>query len=497
MAAGILKRFARKPPPAMRNELRKFKSFVKMVVEELFVPLSPEHDLSFETWLELTQYPLWRKKELREVHEDLCQRYPRKGDGMIKSFMKDETYPSYKHARGINARVDAAKCLMGRFFKAIEDVVYKHMSFIKHVPVSDRAGYIYDMLYAEGATYLATDFETFEALFVEELMRSCEFVLYDHMTKFLPEHEMFLDMLEMMAGDNCCRYREFFVWLHATRMSGEMCTSLGNGFTNLMAFWYIAWKKTGQLYVPIVVEGDDGLSRWTYRAPPPTPDDYAELGMVIKLERHSSISTASFCGIVFDEKDLLNVTNPLEVLASFGWTTQRYARAKKTKLLSLLRCKALSAAHQYPGCPVVSALAQYGLRVTKGVDVRSIVESRAFNSWDRDQLRAAVRDERKIRCVDPPMRTRLLVEQLYGVSVADQLAVEDYLVHKDQISPICVNLSFSSDWVQYFDRYSMVVDRLSGSLEYPSGSWVVDDKKLVQLRDLLLRLSTDRDPPKR
>jgi len=454
VAAGVYKRVGLDPPPADVNEVAGLKTFVRKWVRENLVPLDPNSDASFEAWLVRCPYPEWRKKQLSAAYSEVIDIYRQVEFYLVNSHGKDETYPDWKHFRGINSRLDQFKAAIGRFFKLIEDVVYSHPSFIKHVPVSERPAYIVDRLYAVGATYYMTDYTAFESQFVAEIMKACEFELYSYMTSFLPEGRGFMDLVDtVLAGSNHCRFRNVSVDVNATRMSGEMCTSLGNGFSNLMFMLYTC-ERVGATNVVGVVEGDDGLFRMTGQ--PPTQSDFAKLGLTIKAEVQHDLCKASFCGIIFDLEDQINVTDPREVLVTFGWTTRIYKDSRSSVLKSLLRCKALSLAHQYPGCPIIAALARYALRVTRSCDVRKYSQSNAFNSWEREQLLEAMRDEKKLINRTPGMNTRFLVEDMYGVTVDEQLRVEAYLDAKTDLSPIdleSVHSNMLPAWKKYWDRY--------------------------------------------
>ncbi len=464
MIAGVTKRFAVRPPEIDRNTLRRFGKFVDRWLEENFVPLSADTDLSFETWLAETDYPEWRKDELRKSYEedtDLSKvdmkRLNRRQRRLLecKSFMKDEHYEKYKHARGINSRHDRFKCHAGPLFKAIEKVVYAHPAFIKHVPVADRPKYIMDRLYRSGAKYLATDYTSFESLFRKIIMKKCEFKLYRYMLRHLTEVRKSL-LLKVLGGRNKCRYRNFVVELEATRMSGEMCTSLGNGFSNLM-FMLFTCSEKGATNVVGVVEGDDGL--FSMDGPIPNEDDFKKLGLVIKAEVHLNIETASFCGMVFDIEDRLIVTDPRKVLCSFGWTGSEYWRAKPQTLLKLLRAKSLSLAYQYPGCPILGALAEYGLRVTACVEKdagwKDWFLNRRMNSYERERARQVMASIP--RTMEPPTNTRLLVERLYGIPVNYQRRIEEYLHSLNSMQeldhPMIADL-MKSEWVHYYGHYS-------------------------------------------
>jgi len=385
--------------------------------------------------------------------------------------MKDESYPTYKHPRAINSRSDEFKCAVGPIFKLIEAEVYKLPAFIKHVPVAERPDYIMGRLHREGAIYLATDYTAFESLFVEKLMAACEFELYSYMTKFLPDGANFMRLVrEVLGGENLCVFKRFRVRLNATRMSGEMCTSLGNGFSNLM-FMLFTCQEAGCTEVDGVVEGDDGL--FTMIGNPPKEEDFAKLGLVIKAVEHDTIATASFCGIVFDPIDRINITDPAKVLVNFGWTQRIHNRARPSKLTGLLRCKALSYAYQYPGCPIIQELAAYGLRVTGRVTNAKALElmyQKGKDSYQRGIVRAAVL-QGNIPWKETGWATRILVERLYGFTVEQQLHIEAYLRSLDKLQPLDDHVLVAKLpllWGDYFTRYAHVTDRLDDNLEFPA-----------------------------
>lgn len=483
--AGVRKRFAIRPPKGEKQLLEKLRAFVRRWLGTNLVPLASDAETSVDKWLANTAYPAWRQDELRAKWEKVtdirCPPRTKKGQNpyfMCKSFVKDECYPEFKHARAINSRSDEFKCAVGPIFKLIEEQVYKHPAFIKHVPVALRPDYIMKMLYSEGAEYMATDYTAFESLFVKDLMDACEFELYDYMTKNLPSDPKagnFMTLIrEVILGTNVCEFKNFTVELEATRMSGEMCTSLGNGFSNLM-FMLFMCEEVGCKEVKGVVEGDDGL--FTMVGSPPTAQDFARLGLVIKADMHTSINTASFCGIIFDPEDKVNVTDPRDVLATFGWASGKYAFSQR-KHKVLLRCKALSLAYQYPGCPVVQSLARYALRVTRGVDTSHFLEKdNVMDRWQKDQLQEAMRDERNLRDVVRvvPMNTRVLVEKLFGISIEQQQAIEAYFDGLNTLTVLdhtAISLNMSNVWGEYADKYVVgTVNPTHENSSYPATLW--------------------------
>jgi len=470
--AGAQKRFTTKPPEPNVELMEKFRLFVRKFVRENFVPLDPNSDCSIEAWLETCKYTNLRKKELLDKFRRMNNIH-HKGSKYknCKSFIKDETYPAYKHARSINSRSDEFKATVGPIFRLIEKEVFKHRAFIKKIPIAERPAYIRKLLHIEGAKFFGADYSAFESLFTLLLMDCCEFELYRYMVSRLPEGQEWMDLVEdATGGENVCEFKDFTVRVPCTRMSGEMNTSLGNGFTNLMVLLFLA-ELNGCTHIEAVVEGDDSAAVMT--GPRPTAEQFAMLGLNCKVEFHDSIETMSFCGLVFDAGDLVNVTDPREVLASFGWSNHQYVAARSGVLKQLLRCKALSMAHQYPGCPIISSLAQYGLRVTRSVDVRKfITEKGRFNMWEREQLLNALADEKKIKRIEPPMNTRLLVEKLYGITLGQQRKLERYLDDCSELKPIPTMQTLCNvpdDWVDYYQKYVRRVDVAKPSARHPVG----------------------------
>jgi hypothetical protein len=472
MMAGARKRFAFKPPDAYVGFYGEMAAFTLRWCEKNLTPLSPDCDLSVETWLSKTKFNAKRKDELRKAfnavddefqRENLKNTKKQKNYTDVKLFMKDESYPEYKHGRGINSRTDPFKCFIGPTIKAIEEQVYKQKEFIKHIPVQDRAEYIFERLYKVGATYVPTDYTAFESLFTSELFKSCEFVLYNYMTRNLPSQRDFMKHMASTAGRFLIIFKYFTIIAEATRMSGEMNTSLGNGFSNLMFFLFACYKK-GSTCVG-VVEGDDGL--FSVVGEPPTVDDFKSMGLVIKMDVVKDLNRASFCGCVFDLYDKLIVCDPFKVLMDFGYTKALYFSATQKTYNGLLLAKAYSLFFQYPGCPVLQELALYIIRVLnpaclkKNVIISNKIYSayeiaHKFKSLDMNSDALLVP---KVRRLPTPMNTRLLVEEQFGFPIHLQLLCEEYFKNKNVIEPIdlpAVLYYINNDCRDYFNNYTRV-----------------------------------------
>lgn len=467
--AGTAKRTSCPLKPRKNKTMRRFRRYVDRYIRKHFVQLDPTTDVSFESWIETRPYPEHRKQELREIYNRHKDDPYNKVHELVKAFVKDESYPEFKHSRGIYSTSDMFKCLCGPWFSAIEAVVFKNEQFIKKVPVRDRPRKILE-LFREGCCVGGTDYRSFESKFDQDLFRSCEFKLYLYMTELIPGRAIFLHCLEVIAGPRMIRFRYFVMTIWATRLSGEMCTSLGNGFTNMVVFSFTCTESGVEISRKGYFEGDDGINTWFGKL---KEEIFSELGFDIKIEYFDRISEASFCGLIFDEVDLNNVTNPIEAMIEFAWMSRRYVSASPKRLLELLRCKSLSMFHQYPGCPILSALAQYGLRMTKHITIRP--EKIYMDQWNREQLLEAIEfaEEHGLEPTPVGSRTRQLVERKFKVRVEDQERIERYLDSKKDLLPISIPVLEEYVVAQfpaartYYDNYTCYTDVRSRNRDYP------------------------------
>lgn len=453
------------PPRIKRKWLKRFKRFVKRWCKRHLIPLPEDSDITLEFWLALTNYPEWRKQELREAWS-LIDGIVQKRHFLVNSFIKDETYPEFKNLRGINARTDVFKCAVGPYFKLIERELFKNPWFIKKVPVPDRAKFIFDLVHGENLDYFGTDHTSFEGHMQEEFMEACEFYLYDYMAQNLFGFDEFTEYVHnVLGGDNIVVSKYFSYIIRATRMTGEMCTSLGNGFTNLMLLLFVA--EESKIVVVGVVEGDDSIFN-SPKGKRLRTEIFEKLGFRIKIEKFSSVGVASFCGNVFAPGDFLNVTDPVEALLSFGWTTSLYAKSKTNKLKELLRSKSLSLLYEYKGCPILKNLALYGIRMTEGFRART----GQTNEYQRELIAMQLEDMKKngLPIVEIPMTTRQLVEDLYKVPISTQLLYESYLDNLVELQPLDLELLYSclnQHQKHYYIFYSREVD-YKGDLNHPN-----------------------------
>lgn len=381
--------------------------------------------------------------------------------------MKDEFYPEFKYPRCINARCDDYKVTVGPIFKLIEEQLFAKDWFIKKIPVSERPQYIIDKVNQHGAKIITTDYSQFEAHFTPEIMDAIEFELYRYMVQDLPDGEWWLDIIKQLMSTNVCVFRDVIVHLLGVRMSGEMNTSLGNGFSNLMLMLYTAKKYKWKSFRG-VVEGDDGL--FTFYGDYPTEQWFIDMGWTIKLKCEKSISTASFCGLIFDEESKQLISDPIKFLATYGWLKIKYRGAKKITKMRLLKAKMMSALSQNPDCPIIADVAFNILNKLKNLNPLTTYlnnyQVKEFNKIDISKFRKPV----------PTFATRLLMEEFYGITIADQLAMVDFLSTADLINPW--SHPTMDKYFQNIHQYCYDVYVTECGLEFCPPLWVTQYKRL-------------------
>jgi len=360
-AHGCLHRLAFEHGRMSHNDFQSLRGFVRRFIRRHLKPLSSSTDFDFEEWLLSTHYSESRKDQLRRSHDQIKG----KPKTSVSSFVKMESYPEFKPARIISSRHDQFKTYTGPIFHKIEKEVYKLPWFVKKIPVSERAQYLYEKLHRSGSIYCETDYSRWESNFSSELMRACELQLYSYMLKNFPREKSII--YDTLLGVNKIWFPNHNIRcrVRATRMTGEMCTSLGNGFTNLMVFLWACHRQF--ISVDGVVEGDDGLFRLSNRL---DLSWFQRLGLTIKLDYVNHFGEASFCGITCSTETLHTLRDPIKVLSKIGWTNSanfKYSTRRSIKL-GLLRAKALSLLYEVPNCPVLGVLARRLIYLTDGIN---------------------------------------------------------------------------------------------------------------------------------
>jgi hypothetical protein len=198
-------------------------------------------------------------------------------------------------------------------------------------------------------------------------------------------------------------------------MSGDMCTSLGNGFSNLMIFLFIVKEKGGT--AKGFVEGDDGLFATDVIL---TAEDFQKIGFTVKIHEVPHPLEAHFCGMCCSPS-LEVLKNPRRVLQTFGWT-HSCIHAGNGVMDQLLRSKALSLGYELPQCPIVGVLARETIKLTSGIVARPEV---------RSAYRPMIVEDVKLPPFNPSPEARRMVERLFSITVEQQHAAEAAIVQHD------------------------------------------------------------------
>lgn len=431
---GLNKRIRRELPAIDPAVLRRFESFVDKWVRRELTPLGHHQMMSFEEWVESCPYPQLRKDDLRRCYAELNGGLPTRAQASkVECFMKTESYPigeTFKAGRWIMSRTDKSKVVLGPIFKSIERVVYERHEFIKHVPVADRHKVICGLRFG-GVRYIITDYTAFESSFHPDLMKVCEVAMYKHMLKNYPGLAAFVE--QTLTGVNHLYTRNGVkTRIKGRRMSGEMCTSLGNGFTNLMLMAFMC-EENGATWRGFV-EGDDGI--FAISGPVPTKEQFAALGFEIKLAEIRDPTLGGFCGVVAASSGLIR--DPVRFLQTFGWTTNSVSAGPKV-MKELLRAKALSALYETPSCPLIAAIATRAYELTNGSNPRWV-----YDGYHITPLKDALPP---MASIDPD--TRALFHELYGISPDDQVRLEERISQAH-------DLDFLADFVSHHPNHDLV-----------------------------------------
>lgn len=429
LGVGMVARLGRSQLQTDPIAFNEFKAFVRRAIEAIPefnrpIQLPDEYKDWFSYFIMNANYDAGRKAQLTELWNSLNEEEHKQQKFTVnKTFEKYEHYPACKYARGIYARHDVFKCFFGGVSKAMEADVFSRPEFIKKIPCSERAEYLMENMYEVGAKYFSSDFESFESLFTREIMEACEIALYEKKMANYPEDFKYIS--SVLLSDNHLKAKNITGTVSARRMSGEMCTSLGNGFTNLMVSWFLLYKSGISLQtlasnLHCVIEGDDSLVKFKTEVDMTL---YEKIGFRSKFVIHEHIGDASFCGMLFDDEERIIVTDITKHCIALFWGDRKYVDSRDTKKLRLLRAKCLSYAYQYRGCPVLDKLVHHFLKLTRGLDVRHVVLDKYKNEILMQALEKS-KDIIKAGPLEPGMKTRLLIQEQFGVTVSMQLYLE-------------------------------------------------------------------------
>lgn len=423
--AGASKRVCRQPFGRRKHVARRFAAFVKKWLKDNVTPIDWTLDVNLEDYLAESHYSEARKQQLRNAS---FERDPATFDlayRQAKCFIKDESYGEFKAPRWIMSRCEAFKAEFGPYIHFAEKEIYKMKYFVKHLTPEQRISRLCEMDQF-GATFWTTDHSSFEAAMTVETMCICEIALLDHLYGKHPQYETLRKNIDSVVGR-----KNHLVCSHAVidgieaRMSGDNHTSLGNGFTNLMAISF-ALHEIGVAEFDALIEGDDAV--FSSYGKKVEKKDFNRIGFDVKMLEGPVAPEQGFCGLIADHITKEAITEPYKVLLNFGWTSKQYLFSSDDTMKALVRAKALSYGFMYPSCPVLSAFFKRMLLLTSDVThykMLRVIKNAKMDLYQRQKMLRAIHS--KIVFSEPTARTRQLFSHVFAISIDEQKEMETIL----------------------------------------------------------------------
>lgn len=415
-------RFARQLPQPDPSSVACFREFSRAFISRL-TPAQKCDVVSFNAWLEKTNYSPSRKTYLRKLRGELNVLTP--DFFKSKSFIKAEIYEKIgKLARAINSYSDESKAYLGPLFHTLDKAFFKHRFFVKGSNPKDWPERLRNMF---GDSHLAcTDFTSFESHHQGHFAETV-FEWFLHMSRELDLDETTINIVRVfMTGRNVMEFKEVTIECDQRLMSGALWTSSANSVLNLLVNTYCITRSRQGTEVERanwafdevvgIVEGDDGA----FVDYGQTADCAQAIGCAIKMEHHENFAGAGFCGIICDPDNLTVLKNPKTVLRKFFLLPSKYAHARQSVKDGLLRAKALSYYHAYRTCPIVGQLCYEVIKATSRVKALD----GATDAWHMQALGDAIAQKVWEKAPQVADSSRLLIERMYDISVDEQLRIE-------------------------------------------------------------------------
>jgi len=410
-------------PKGDRRLLKRLGSFVKRYLRKHFTPLPhiEPSKIFFMWWLDhCAHYNLARKNKLSRCFDRFMSTGMTLGDSDYRgeTFPKREFYPEAKCLRFINSRSDMFKAVLGPYIKMIEDQVYKDKHFVKGTRIDELPRTLKNL--SSWDHILETDYSSFESSFSFDYVKVVEMRLFRY---FLSNNPFILKLVlatYMSKGKERVQRlynKDYNINITGCRLSGELWTSLANGFSNLMNMLFLC--KEHNIECDGYVEGDDGL--FGLSKPGLTKEDFARLGFNIKMEYSHVVQDTTFCGNTFSNENQKLLVNPENIGRLFWTCNATYLRSNEKTLRSLFKSKSASLYVTGRYTPIAGTLAFVMLRRLRNEEM---IIDRGF--WRREIFNIF----HKIPLVAPVIShsDRFLYSMKFGIPISDQILLENYLM---------------------------------------------------------------------
>lgn len=380
------------------------------------------------------------------------------------TFVKDEECDEFKHNRLIQSMSDKAKRqdymgIFSRLVKSVEVVAYDTPGNVKHTTLDERLR----RCRALGLHNLMTsDYSSFEASHKKNVCEAVFRPFFMHVFQLLPKQREYVDLImHMLTTDRMytigrkSKPDNFLVAFDIIpiEQSGDPTTALLNLILNMIAYLDVYSEKgvpierTVEL---IILEGDDDVND------PLDLDfdkrDFAKRGLIAKIVKGLSLEQAGLCQMFFHPEVDVICPNPIKKMAACFKVPIKYVHAGQKTHKSLLRMQGMCVLSTHAKSPVVHSMGRAMLRITSGVNVQDA-------HWELLSYSASVSAAKAVKwstienqTVD--MRSRLMVERVFGMSVEMQLHIES-LFDAWQGGPLSIPVEvFPPIWRQYYTDYT-------------------------------------------
>jgi hypothetical protein len=447
--AAYMKRISPRLPHISLLKIHRLKIFVKKFLLEHFKPI--EKVIDFQThlknWLEQNNtYSVKKKKRMFRIAIRITSNFTHTcrltgKHYLLKSFIKREFYADRKVPRLINSRSDEFKIAVASYIHAIEDKVYQLKYFVKHADVTTLPKRLITL--RKYKYILETDYSSFEGSFSPLYTDVVECELWRYMLQLnplvlrtilntyveeQPRHNQYTPRKQILNNESyTCK-------VIGSRMSGEMWTSLANGFSNLMNMLFIAEQHN--LETDGFVEGDDGL--FGFQDDAIAPIDFSELGFTIKMKYGRDLSHTSFCGNIFSPETMHVLIDPEQIIRLNWISDPTYFKAHRRILNNLLKSKALSAYAIGRYTPILGKLCFKIIQLLKTSN-KLVFEHQDI--WWNMQLQKQI-DKMTISYCEPDIIDRLLYQQVFHVPIVLQEQMENIIDQATTLSELDLPFPF-------------------------------------------------------
>jgi hypothetical protein len=397
------------PTPIITPEMERIiddevDKLASMYDRDKYPPVDPDDICAVHTWIDSRPYTAPRKQQLHkaaDIRED--EKVKRR-----EPFIKNETYTKKNKPRAIVAANDEIKTRLGPIFHGANEW-FSHMFFsVKHMTPRERINYLKG--YFNGSRFFATDHTSFEVSFIPAVQRMFEQKFYRKIID-----KKYWDDLDSLMKPMKLKHRETGTKMNcpAIRCSGEMNTSLGNTISNYLSIQVAA--RMLHVEVKCVVEGDDALIQ--------VPDDLSKdnyqrimerMGFNIKIDEFSSPNEAGFCHLHWDA-DGQPIQEVIPRLPDLFWGDNKSLTHMSRE--ELLQAKLTSLAYDDNTCPCLWKFFTGGER-RMDLDLYHAEKYHAKVSGDKYSIQS------EAGCA-PSHQHRMMFAQINGLSVEDQLIIEE------------------------------------------------------------------------